>query len=66
MLREMMTTFRNSVIHSICDGRGFITGWLFVKLTGRVKLCYTVDNSEWDLTDLHRTHQIPFNTGKPK
>ena len=65
MLKKMRM-FQNSVIHSICNGDGIISGCLFQLLAGRVKVCYTVDNSEWDLTDLHRTHQIPFNTGKPK
>jgi hypothetical protein len=63
---KMMRMFRNSVIHSICDGHGIISGYLFQLLAGRVRVWYTVDNSEWDLTDLHRTDQIPFNTGKPK
>jgi hypothetical protein len=66
MLKTLRKTFQNSVIHSICDGHGIISGYLFLLLAGRVKVWYTVDNSEWDLTDLHREHQIPFNTGKPK
>lgn len=65
MLKKMKR-FQNSVIHYICRSHGIISGWLFARLAGRVRVWYTVDDSEWDYADLNRTHQIPFNTGKPK
>ena len=64
--KKMMTRFRNSVIHSIVDGHGVLTGWLFTILAGRVRLCYTDLDSDWDYDELNRVEPVMyFITGKP-
>ena len=67
MLLRMKKKFQNSVIHSICDGHGNISGWLFATLAGRARLCYNIPvNDEWDYTELNRVEpRCYFLTGKP-
>jgi hypothetical protein len=67
LLMRKMRKYQNLVIHSICDGHGIISGWLFATLAGRVRLCYNTATEEWDERELMRDQpQCYFLTGKPE
>lgn len=68
MLNKMRKTFQNSVIHSMTDGRGFLSGIAFMLLAGHVRLCYDIHtDDEWDYAELNRDEpRCYFLTGKPK